>query len=92
MDQDKRLYVSLWKQVGQFETGKLKLKSFTPLGLPYLFKRNQVSGKAWTHGMPQTCVTVQNEWVEDGMTPEQDCALWIDHFFSQHHPVGYYGA
>lgn len=92
MEQDNRLHDSLSKQVRQFEIGKIAIKSYTKLGLPYLFKRNNVAGKAWTPAMPNTFVGIDNEWIEDGMTSEQECVLWLDHCFSKQHPVGYYGA
>ena len=92
MDHDKKLYDSLRKQAGLYRLGRANAKGTTPLGLPYLFKSDNLYGMGWTPSMPNTWMTVEKEWVEHGMTPERDCALWIDHFFSKHHPVGYYGA
>ena len=90
--EDSRLREALWRQVAQWRVGKLTIKKFTPLGLPYIFKRNQHSGKMWTPAMPDCNVTCQDAWVEEGCTTEQDCAMCIDHFYSKHNPIGYYGA
>jgi hypothetical protein len=89
---DDHLYDTLRKQAGLWTLRKIKEKGITPLGLPYLFKSDNIYGMGWTPAMPNTWMTVEKEWVEHGMTTEQDCALWIDHCFSKQHPVGYYGA
>ena len=89
---DDHLMAALKKQAGQYLVGKIKEKGQTPLGLPYLFKRDRDIGMGWTPAMRNTFVGIENEWVEDGMTPEMDCALFIDHFFRKEYPVGYYGA
>lgn len=86
---DDYLYISLVMEIRKSRNG---FKNYTPLGLPYIFKRNNVAINAWTPEMPNTFVEIDNGWVEDGMTPDQDCALWLDQIFSKQHPVGYYGA
>ena len=90
--EDTHLREALWKQVAHWRVGKLTIKKFTPLGLPYLFKRNQFSGKAWCPSMPSVSVGADHAWVDEGNTTEQECALWIDHYFSKYNPIGYYGA
>ena len=42
--------------------------------------------------MPSVSVGADHEWVDEGNTTEQECALWIDHYFSKYNPIGYYGA
>ena len=90
--EDTRLHDALWTQVAQWRSGKIEIKKFTPLGLPYLFKRNQHSGKMWSPCCPHSNMTCRNEWTEDGATTEQDCAMWIDHYYARYNPIGYYGA
>ena len=90
--EDTRLYDTLWRQVAQWRAGKIEIKKFTPLGLPYLFKSNQRSGKMWSPGCPNSSMTCLSEWTEDGFTIEQDCAMWLDRFYAKYHPIGYYGA
>ena len=63
---DDHLMAALKKQAGQYLVGKIKEKGQTPLGLPYLFKRDRDIGMGWTPAMRNTFVGIENEWVEDG--------------------------